>query len=327
MVFTFVRDPEANFTVPNLDQNEADNENNIQFGGLETISGGSIAIVQVQGGGTASMRITACDTDGTIETDGNCFIAGYADDEIADITTIRVFAANGDLLVETSADVTNVNGITVDFRDDGTVDVFGINDNFLIEYEAEDHQRLKVTGLGGKFDIGGIGVDRPGGAFTPVGQNVVFDDDGPTVAADGTVPTLTTVDTSVPGDTGSASFAGVFGVGFGTDGGKDADDGGVVDDDAVTYELGVNRRASTAGWSIPSPATRSTSTWRVTRSSAVSASTMTAAPTRRGRSPSPSASTPTASSRRPRTAQWCTTIRPTRQKPAPRRPGSTPPIW
>ena len=44
-----------------------------------------------------------------------------------------------------------------------------------------------VTGLGGKFDIGGIGIDGMTNNVAAVGQQIVIDDDGPTASANAVV--------------------------------------------------------------------------------------------------------------------------------------------
>ncbi|MEO5325994.1 DUF5801 repeats-in-toxin domain-containing protein [Mesorhizobium sp. CC13] len=224
LVVTFLTNPNANFTVPNLSQGEADLETNILFGGLQTISGGSVTISQTQGNDPAGMRLTASIATGTTESTGNNFIAGYADDGISTITAIRVKDGSGTLLLSTTTDVTTpVNGITVDFRADGTVDVLGLEENYTVEYDAGTHQRLKITGLAGKFDVGGIGVETPGSASAAVGQQIVIEDDGPGVSANATAllddDALTGGNAGGTGDdTNSANTSGTLGHDFGTDG-------------------------------------------------------------------------------------------------------------
>ncbi|MEJ6782183.1 beta strand repeat-containing protein [Aminobacter sp. Piv2-1] len=224
LVVTFLTNPNANFTVPNLSQGEADSETNILFGGLQTISGGSVTISQTQGNDAAGMRLTASIATGTTESTGNNFIAGYADDGISTISAIRVRDGSGTLLLSTTTDVTTpVNGITVDFRADGTVDVLGLEEDYTVEYDAGTHQRLKITGLAGKFDVGGIGVETPGSASAAVGQQIVIEDDGPGVSANATA--LLDDDALSGGnaggtsdDTNAANTSGTLGHDFGTDG-------------------------------------------------------------------------------------------------------------
>lgn len=180
LVFTFVNDPVDNFTVPNLDQNEADLEPNIQFnGGLETITGGSVIIGTVGGGPAPSGTLAAFDTNA--ETTGDGFINGFGDDDLVAITFVRVLNASGTELFAGNASGSG-GGVTVTFNGDGTVTFADFGAGYVLEYDAGDHQRISFTGGDGKFRLSGIGVDQAGAAFAAVGQNVVTDDDGPTAA-------------------------------------------------------------------------------------------------------------------------------------------------
>ncbi len=84
------------------------------------------------------------------------------------------------------------------------------------------------------------GVANIGHAFT-------FRDDGPSVSADGEIPTLVTDDTNTPDDTASTSFADIFTVDFGADGPKDENDDETEDADAVTYALGISAPDADSG--------------------------------------------------------------------------------
>jgi hypothetical protein len=194
MVFTFVTNPNSAVTVPNLSQGEADAETNILFGDVKTTIGGSVAISQTQGNDPAGLKLTAYNTksDGSAtEPSGNGFINGYVNDQIAAISQVRVFDDTGTLVLTATGDVTTpVQGITVDFLASGEVEVRGLQDDYVVEYDAASHERLKVTGLEGKFDIGGIGIATPSTESAFVGQQIVIEDDGPTAP---TVAALTLV--------------------------------------------------------------------------------------------------------------------------------------
>ncbi|WP_119307925.1 DUF5801 repeats-in-toxin domain-containing protein, partial [Cohaesibacter haloalkalitolerans] len=81
-----------------------------------------------------------------------------------------------------------------------------------------------------------------------------FEDDGPSITRNATaVPTLVTddsalasgnLDTGAEQTTDSASFAALFDSVFGADGGKDDDDDGVADSDAVRYQMAISTSAS-----------------------------------------------------------------------------------
>ena len=184
MVFTFVTTPDPNFIVPMLDSAEAGDEANIQFGGLNTIVGGSVAISQVQGGSLAALKLTAFDTD--VETTGNGFIDGYIDDDPVAITSVTVIDDTGaDIFTWTTAESGDLHGsVTVTFLD-GMATITGIDDDYLIVYEAEGHQRLSVTGVSGKFDIGSIGLSGSDANQTSLSGKVFVEDDGPTAGITG----------------------------------------------------------------------------------------------------------------------------------------------
>ncbi|WP_342242064.1 DUF5801 repeats-in-toxin domain-containing protein [Inquilinus sp. OTU3971] len=214
MVFTFVTSPNTNFTVPNLSQGEADAETNILFGGLNTSTGGSVEISQTQGNDPAGFRLTALNTQGdgsATEPSGDGFINGYANDPIAAISEVRVFNASGTLLLTATGDVTTpVNGITVDFLASGEVELRGLQDDYTVEYDAASHERLKVTGVQGKFDIGGIGVETAGTQSAFVGQQIVIEDDGPTAAIVQGAPVVAHDETAgVQADANDTTAAGV----------------------------------------------------------------------------------------------------------------------
>jgi hypothetical protein len=194
MVFTFVTNPNSAVTVPNLSQGEADDETNILFGGVKTTIGGSVAISQTQGNDPAGLKLTAYNTksDGSAtEPSGDGFINGYLNDQIAAISQVRVFDDTGTLVLTATGDVTTpVQGITVDFLASGEVEIRGLQDDYVVEYDAASHERLKVTGLEGKFDIGAVGIATPSTQSEFVGQQIVIEDDGPTAP---TVAALTSV--------------------------------------------------------------------------------------------------------------------------------------
>ncbi len=86
-------------------------------------------------------------------------------------------------------------------------------------------------------------TDRDGdhqSAVLNFGQNLVFEDDGPSITLSGTEPSLTVDETVLAVNAGPTSFASAFTPVFGSDGPLDADHNGVADAGAVTYTLGIN---------------------------------------------------------------------------------------
>ena len=91
-------------------------------------------------------------------------------------------------------------------------------------------------------------------ASTDIAAAFTFEDDGPSITRNATaVPTLVTddsalasgnLDTGAEQTTDSADFSSLFDSVFGADGGKDDDDDGVADSDAVRYQMAISTSAS-----------------------------------------------------------------------------------
>jgi hypothetical protein len=113
----------------------------------------------------------------------------------------------------------------VDFLANGEVEIRGLQANYVVEYDAASHERLKVTGVQGKFDIGGIGTESASLESTFVGQQIVIEDDGPAVSANATAllddDALTGGNAGGTGDdVNAANTSGTLGHSFGADGGS-----------------------------------------------------------------------------------------------------------
>jgi YD repeat-containing protein len=214
---TFVTDPVSNYTVPNLDQNEADLEKNIQFGGMLNTRAAAFTISQTQPAGKAStMRLTARftadgstpDGNGTTIEQGVNFIdttkggekgGGLLDDKTVSITGVIVRNASGAVLNNAVADPSNhtkvfdANGVQIQFNYDtnGTVlsaTITGVKTQYSIEYSTTgDHNRLLIENIGNSnanlnssFDLGSFRVLQAG-CVSPVeiGSQICFEDDAP----------------------------------------------------------------------------------------------------------------------------------------------------
>ncbi|AZO30489.1 DUF5801 repeats-in-toxin domain-containing protein [Mesorhizobium sp. M1B.F.Ca.ET.045.04.1.1] len=132
----------------------------------------------------------------------------------------------------------------VDANDDGSVDTsdavaiaISIDDNGILSIaqyiaiahsDASDPDDVQTMNDGALLAV--VTVDDGDGdgddTSIAIGDKVQIRDDGPSITADGTIPTVTTDDTEIS-DTASAGFASAFTTDAGTDG------------DAVTYELGI----------------------------------------------------------------------------------------
>ncbi len=241
--FSYVDDPVANFlsgAPGGLNQNEADDADNIQYtGGTHDVTGAFFVISQIQGNSLATTDITTYLAAGDT---GRNFVSSLGDGPSPDIIRVKVYNAAG-TLIEDTGDLGNFNSPTVNVTglDTPTVRVSGLGANYKVEWITDgDHNQALIQGVAGKFDIGAFGISEGDVSSVPVGDKLIFEDDGPTVVRSADpVPTLT-VDDSDFGTDDSASFASLFTANFGTDGEKDADNDGNPDANATTYALGVS---------------------------------------------------------------------------------------
>ncbi|WP_404824337.1 DUF5801 repeats-in-toxin domain-containing protein [Pseudomonas benzenivorans] len=245
--FTFVTGARQNVTIPNLDQNEADIEANIDFTAMFNARSAQFDVVQLQSGKTAQVKISAFST---AAEPGVNFVNGYVGDATVAITNVRVINISTGQVLETSDGLVNDPGIAIAIVD-GVATLTGIKAGHRIEYTTtDDHNRVLVengAALDAKgnnhadFDIGGFMLRQVSVDKAEIGSQMIFEDDGPAIAANATaVPTLTTDDTDIPDSAGPTSFAVLFTSAFGQDGFKDSDNNGMEDADALTYALGVS---------------------------------------------------------------------------------------
>ncbi|KSV63921.1 hypothetical protein N183_35440 [Sinorhizobium sp. Sb3] len=228
----------------------------IQYGShLDNVTQAGFTINQITPSAeTRRVDITIRAFDNTGNEQGSDFFNGTTTNPV-DITSIKLTGTSG-FATTITADGTYATGsgnVTISGLN-GTgnaVTITGLDNVTTVDFTtATQMDRLTVTGVDATE-----GCDITEFHFTSqstnahieqVGSFINFDDDGPTVTAEGTIPTLTTDDTDIP-DTASASFANVFTVAFGTDDFKDADDDDVQDTDAVTYALGVKSAGIDSG--------------------------------------------------------------------------------
>jgi len=214
LIFTFVSGFDGDYLVPNLDQNEADEEGLIQYSGFVTSLGATITISQTQpASSTSDITLTAfVDNDLTADTD---YTDGLGDDVQVDILSVQVMRDGGDVSADPSISITINNGIAT---------ITGIEAGDQLVYTTVgDSTGVKVEHAGGaNFDVGGFAILQAAESTMEI-DNINFEDDGPVadiVAAAGSV----TVDETAgiqDDDTVAAPVAALFaGVAFaGTDGG------------------------------------------------------------------------------------------------------------
>ncbi|WP_223510915.1 DUF5801 repeats-in-toxin domain-containing protein [Pseudomonas sp. BF-R-05] len=235
--FSFVTGARQNVTIPNLDQNEADLESNVDFTGVFNAKSASFDVVQLQSGKSAVVRISA---SSTAAEPGVNFINGYVGDTSIAITNVRVFNSAGQV-IKNSDGSANDPTITISFAA-GVATLTGIKAGYQIEYTTTaDHNRVliengaAVTAKGNEhadFDIGGFTLVQASISKTEIGSKIIFDDDGPSISTTGTEPTLM-VDETVLATNATQNFAANFTSAFGADGAG-----------TLTYALGVVAGAS-----------------------------------------------------------------------------------
>ncbi|UVM08066.1 DUF5801 repeats-in-toxin domain-containing protein [Pseudomonas laurylsulfatiphila] len=230
--FSFVTGARQNVTIPNLDQNEADVESNVDFTGVFNAKSASFDVVQLQSGKSAVVRVSAFST--AVES-GTNFINGYVGDTSIAISNVRVLNSTGQVIENSNGSV-NDPAITISFAA-GVATITGVKAGYQIEYTTtSDHNRVlvengaAVNAKGNEhadFDIGGFTLVQASISKAEIGSRIIFDDDGPSISTTGTEPTLT-VDETVLATNDTQSFAANFTSAFGADGAG-----------TLTYALGM----------------------------------------------------------------------------------------
>ncbi|WP_236711483.1 DUF5801 repeats-in-toxin domain-containing protein, partial [Pseudomonas sp. Root68] len=237
--FSFVTGARQDLTVPNLDQNEADLEANVDFTDVFNAKSANFDVVQLQSGKSAVVRVSAFST---AAEPGVNFINGYANDATVAITNVRVVNNSTGLVIENSDGSVNDPAITISFTAAGVATITGVKAGYQIEYTtASDHNRVLVengAAVNAKgndhadFDIGGFTLVKASVTTSEIGSRMIFEDDGPSITTTGVEPTLT-VDETVLATDATQSFAANFNSAFGADGAG-----------TLTYALGVVTGAS-----------------------------------------------------------------------------------
>ena len=184
--FTFVKTPNPSYlsgVANGLDQNEADDADNIQYsGGTVEANGGFLKVVQIQGGGLAAMDIAASNISGSPQ--GTAFVSALGSGSAAAITAVRVYNSSGTLLEKTSGNADGgMSGTVTVTISGGVAHVAGVDAGYKIEWDTSSNfDQVKVTDTAGKFDIGGFGINQPSVQSVDIGAQTQFEDDGPTVS-------------------------------------------------------------------------------------------------------------------------------------------------
>jgi hypothetical protein len=240
--FTFVTGPNPDFTVPNLSQTEADVEANIDFNGFLNAKGAEFQVVQLQGGKTADVKISAFnETQPLADASGANFVDGLNNDAPVDVLNVQVVDFDGG------------GEISIVDHSDGTFTIEGVEAGDTIRYFTDgDHNRVLIENVGdGKgqdsadFDIGGFKLVQADFVTANAGFSVQFEDDGPTIDIELSGAILSTDDRSLTGgsglpDAGTATDTGMLTTALTNDPGADGQQ-------SLVYTLGVSAAGVDSG--------------------------------------------------------------------------------
>ncbi|HJR29891.1 MAG TPA: hypothetical protein VJ889_14365 [Pseudomonas sp.] len=186
--FSFVTGARQDVTIPNLEHSEAILESNIDFTAVVDAKKASFDVVQLQGGKSAVVKVSAFST---AAEPGVNFINGYANDTPVAITNVRVINISTEAVIENSDGSVNDPTIGISFTD-GVATITGVLAGHRIEYTTTaDHNRVLVengAALDAKgndhadFDIGGFTILQTSISTAEIGSKMIFEDDGPTLA-------------------------------------------------------------------------------------------------------------------------------------------------
>ncbi len=186
--FSFVTGARQDVTIPNLEHSEAILESNIDFTDVFNAKVANFDVVQLQSGKSAVVKVSAFST---AAEPGVNFINGYVGDTPVDITNVRVInISTGTVIANSDGSVTDPT-IGISFTA-GVATITGVKAGYQIEYTTTaDHNRVLVengAALDAKgnnhadFDIGGFTLLQTSISTAEVGSQMIFEDDGPTLA-------------------------------------------------------------------------------------------------------------------------------------------------
>jgi hypothetical protein len=176
MYFTFVSGANTDNTVPNLDQNEADEESSINFTGLVSTTSAAFTVAQLQPNKAATLKISAFTT---VLATGDNYVDNLQNNTAVNISSVVVRDSAGNL----------VTGLSINLNGDTAV-ISGVKAGYVIEYQTSGgHNRVLIENVGSanknfdaSFDIGGFSLPQTVQSTGEVGSMMVFEDDGPSAS-------------------------------------------------------------------------------------------------------------------------------------------------
>lgn len=215
--FTYVTSPDTKYLAGapgGLNQTEADDADNVLFGGTSEVKGAFLRIAQVVGNGTAALTLTAFDLPDSLEDGGRDFVLGQggATTKVS-ITEVYVHLSTleSDPLESfvSGAEAGDSGDITINIID-GVAYVSGLSsDMYVVWRTSADHDQVLVQAQAGteRFDIGNFGLLEGQVNGAPLDNTTFVEDDGPTIGLiqEGLVDFATgsSVSYSINGDIGT----------------------------------------------------------------------------------------------------------------------------
>ncbi|MGY8637511.1 DUF5801 repeats-in-toxin domain-containing protein [Bradyrhizobium sp. 14AA] len=209
---TYVTGANTNFLVPNLDQNEADVEANIDFQNVFNATSASFTVNQTNPGvGPVTVKISAFNT---AAEPGVNFVDGLTNDAHVNITSFSLT----DVVVK-SGKTQFTPQATID--NDGNLIITGLSTGDKVQWTTSGtHDRVlienisAIDGITGNdnntFDIGGFSLSSANAASATVGTAIHFEDDGPTAGiAQGTAKVAHDETAGIQADADDTTAAGV----------------------------------------------------------------------------------------------------------------------
>ncbi|MBR0785146.1 DUF5801 repeats-in-toxin domain-containing protein [Bradyrhizobium iriomotense] len=210
---TFVTGANTNFLVPNLDQNEADVEANIDFQNVFNATSASFTVNQTNPGiGPVTVKISAFST--AAETGVN-FVDGLTND-----THVNITSASFVNVIKKSGNTQFTPATSID--SDGNLIVTGLSSGDTVQWTTSGaHNRVLIEnisatdGIAGNdnntFDIGGFSLSSANAVSAVVGTAVHFEDDGPTAGIVQGAPAVAHDETAgIQGDADDTTAPGVI---------------------------------------------------------------------------------------------------------------------
>jgi len=136
-------------------------------------------ISQTQGNVLATASVTTFVSSGDTGVD---FVNDLGQGSSPLITVVKVYDENGNLIEDTGNPLIDDPNVGVDGIGTITATISGLDSGYKVEFETSaPHDQALIEGVAGKFDIGAFGLNQGEPSSVPVGDKMIFEDDGPAI--------------------------------------------------------------------------------------------------------------------------------------------------